>query len=89
MMVEWLQRRVSVEQVEAAHMVRHERLGTAPVAFGFDNGRWRELITQMQDGDELWEYTSPAETWANMAGRAGYALVREGKIVGQITTLMN
>ena len=70
MMVEWLQRRVTIEEAEAAHMVHHRAAGEAPVAFGFNNGRWHKLISRMEDGDELWEYRSPGWTWADMAGRA-------------------
>src|SRR5580692_3825247 len=51
--------------------------------------RWKPFIAQMQPGDELWHFSSPPETWANMAGRAGYAIVRDGVIVHSLMTLMN
>ena len=43
----------------------------------------------LQEGDELWEFRSPRESWANMAGRAGIALVRNGEVVASIVTRMN
>jgi hypothetical protein len=89
MFEEWLQRRVTVAQAEADHLVRDERLGLDPVPFGFQNARWQALQAQVMEGDELWEYSSPPWTWSNMAGRAGYALVRGGKVVGEICTRMN
>ena len=86
---EWLTKRLTVQEVEAERMVRDERLGPDPVPFGFQNDRWRELLAQMQPGDELWEFSSPPDTWAHLCGRAGIALVREGKIVASLVTLMN
>ncbi len=79
----------SVEEVEAEHMVTDSRLGDAPVPFGFSNNEWRELLAMMQDGDELWTFSTSNESWDNMAGRAGVSLVREGKIIDSIVTKMN
>ena len=89
MMIEWLTKRVTTEEAETAHMVKDERIGTDPVPFGFSNAEWRELLTQMQEGDELWEFNSPPKTWANRYGCAGYALVRRGTIVDCLITLRN
>jgi hypothetical protein len=86
---DWLQKRLSVAEAEAAYAVKDDRLGPAPVPFGFQNNEWRALLAEMQDGDELWEFTSPQETWANLAGRAGIALVRRGEVVRSIVTVMN
>jgi len=79
----------SVEEVEAEHMVTDPRLGIAPMPFGFNNNEWRELLAQMQDGDELWTFSTSDESWDNMAGRAGVSLVRRGKIIDSIVTMMN
>jgi hypothetical protein len=43
----------------------------------------------MQPGDELWTFSSPAESWKYLAGRAGVALVRDGKPIKVVITLMN
>jgi hypothetical protein len=47
---------------------------------------WRKFIGQMVEGDELWSFESPPETWHNLAGRAGYALVRSGRVVDSIVS---
>ena len=47
------------------------------------------MVEQMRDGDELWQFRSTVETWANMAARAGYCLVRDGKVAASRITLMN
>ena len=43
----------------------------------------------MTDGDELWEFSSPAEYWENLAGREGVALVRDGRPIAHVVALMN
>lgn len=40
-------------------------------------------------GDELWWYESPQETWDMLCGRAGWALVRDGKVVDEETMMIN
>jgi hypothetical protein len=46
--------------------------------------KWRVFISQMGAGDELWFFESPPETWAGLAGAAGYALVRAGRIIDTV-----
>jgi hypothetical protein len=70
----WLTKRVTREELEADP--------DGPV-------RWKTLIDAYQDGDELWEFSSPADYWQNLAGRGGVALVRGGAIVASIVTIMN
>ena len=79
----------TVEEIEQNHMVSDKRLGATPLAFGFQNEQWRKLKSQMQDGDVLREFKSPPKTWARMAGRQGIALVRDGKVIDSIVTLLN
>jgi hypothetical protein len=89
MLPEWLTRRLTVEEAEEAHAVSDERLGPDPVPFGFLNGRWRALLEGREEGDELWEFRSPPETWEALAGREGIALVRGGEIVDVLTTRLS
>src|SRR5262249_307979 len=51
--------------------------------------KWNPFIAEMMPDDELWMFRRPTHTWANMAGRAGYAIVREGKIIRSLVTLLN
>jgi hypothetical protein len=44
---------------------------------------------QMKTGGELWTWASPTETWEDLAGRAGYAIVRDGEPVEYWMTIMN
>jgi hypothetical protein len=43
----------------------------------------------MQEGDEIWKYCSPPQSWERLAGRAGIALVRNGEIVASRLTMLN
>jgi len=45
------------------------------------------LIDVMAKGDQLWKFRSPEETWWELCGREGIALVRKGKIIGAIVTV--
>lgn len=86
---EWLKRKLTVEAAEAEHLVKDDRLGQEPMPFGFQNEAWKKLLSWMQEGDELWEFCSPKETWECLAGREGVALLRKGKFIGYLITREN
>lgn len=39
------------------------------------------LLEHIEDDDQLWEYCTPPEAWRHRAGRGGFAIVRDGKVV--------
>jgi hypothetical protein len=78
---EWLRQKTSVAELEAG-------FARQPPADRWLKG-WQELVAAMQPGDELWEYCSPPPSWQKLAGEAGYAVVRGGRVVDNIITLMN
>jgi hypothetical protein len=78
--VEWLIRRIDVDEVEKDIEKWDGR---------WRDYSWRPFKAQMTDGDELWEFSSPAEYWENLAGREGVALVRDGRPIAHVVTLMN
>jgi len=47
------------------------------------------LKAQMIEGDEVWEFRSPPESWRGFYGRAGVALVRNGEVVDIVVGSMN
>jgi hypothetical protein len=77
----WLQKQVTIGEAEFEHMVHTERLGPDPVPFGFINAKWRELLSLMEEGDELWTFFSSGESWNSLAGREGIALLRRGQVI--------
>jgi hypothetical protein len=86
---DWLERRLTIEEAEARNMVQDNRLGNEAVPFGFMNKEWKTLVARIVEGDELWEFNSPEDTWQNLCGRAGIALVRNGEVIDAIVTFMN
>ena len=89
----WLDKKVTIAEAEAAHPgISDERVQRFPDAakpFGFKSGQWEAIKAAMQPGDELWTFISPAESWENLAGRAGIAVVRDGNPVMVLTTMLN
>jgi hypothetical protein len=47
---------------------------------------WLQFKAQMQQGDEIWYYRTPPDTWTGfpLSGREGYALVRDEKVIDEI-----
>ncbi len=89
----WLQQRVTVAQAEASHPgVKDERVKRFPDAakpFGFRSRAWEDIKALMMPGDEIWTFSSPPESWENLAGQAGVALVRDGVPIRTVVTMMN
>jgi hypothetical protein len=91
--------RKSVAELEVENTLRSDQLSesdrTGPRAemmrkpFAGLNAEWEGLKARMQPGDELWTFASSPESWRNLAGRAGIALVRNGQIVERLVTMMN
>lgn len=48
--------------------------------------RWNSLRSQLRPGDRIWTFRSPGADWERWAGRAGYAVVREGVVVDGVVT---
>jgi hypothetical protein len=85
----WLKQKTTVEKAEQAHLVTDKRLGPKPVPFGFINARWEKFKAGIRPGDELWEFSSSRRSWEDLAGRAGFCIVRQGRIIDAIITRMN
>ena len=47
------------------------------------------LIDSMQAGDELRRFETSPDTWQQRRGRSGYVLLRKGKIVARVVTVLN
>jgi hypothetical protein len=75
---EWLGSETSLEEIES-ELYPNERLCA----------EWREFISQMQLGDQLPRFSSTNEAWRRLAGRAGYAIVREGDVVNAFITMLS
>jgi len=81
---DWLQEKLGLQQAEAAN-TRLE----GGVPFGGQNERWERLKASLQSGDQIWSFYSPPVTWEHCAGRSSIAIVREGRVVDCLITMMN
>jgi hypothetical protein len=74
---EWLHHRVSVEEPDSL-----DKAVLAPLNLRAEE--WAAFQAQMIDRDELWYFTSPVKTSSRLPGKAGVALVRQGKPIDGI-----
>lgn len=44
-----------------------------------------KLKADVAEGDELWAFGNPSNTWKKLGRHTGYAIVRNGKIVKSVT----
>lgn len=84
--ISWLGDEITVEAAIAANM---ERVKGQMVPFGNNNAQWLTLSQLFQEGDRLYEFRSPSETWEEYQGKEGVALVRNGIIVADLVKLLN
>lgn len=72
---------------------RHVTTCTPPALrvppFDEAKSRLEKLVTDCKDTDEFWVFCTPRDTWQHLFGRAGIALVRDGKVVEAIITALN
>lgn len=90
---EWLKRQMNLAEFEALGTGFDPFSSGAPAALTLGGGRvareLEDLKVLMLPGDELWSFASPPQTWQQLAGRAGIALIRNGMAVGHVVTKMN
>ncbi len=49
-------------------------------------GHLPRMGTHAAEGETIWTFCAPESHWREGAGRAGYALVREGRVVDGVAT---
>jgi hypothetical protein len=91
---EWLERQISVKDAEAGYpVINGNQLDSAPAALTLplntQKRKWEALKAGIKPGDEIWTFAAPADYWAHLAGRAGYAVVRDGKPISVVVTVEN
>ena len=67
------------QRVENAPTAQHRNLsGISALRIKLS---WDRLRREAKEGDELWAFENPSNTWKKLGKHSGYALVRKGKIV--------
>jgi hypothetical protein len=74
---EWL-----TQRAENAPIAPHRTL--APTVALRIRMEWQKLKRDQAEGDELWAFQNPSNTWKKLGKHTGYALVRNGKIVQSV-----
>ncbi len=94
-MKDWLIKRITVEELEAA-MLRNEQpkentgvLSLAPLDNITNTDAWMKMKSALIEGDEIWEFCSPRERWVRMMGATGICIVRKDEVIMDIVTTMN
>jgi hypothetical protein len=83
-----MEKEYTIEEIEATHTYPND--GRVPhVPFGFGNAEWLSFKSKIRPGDKILDFSSSAHSWQNLAGRAGYILVRGGKVIDTLVTIMN
>jgi len=87
---QWLRRagtpaefeRARLERTAAAFNLPYEKVAQifSDRPFGEMTDAWRRFVEQLENGDELWFFSSPDDTFAKKLGCHGYAIVRDGLI---------
>ncbi|WP_420125729.1 hypothetical protein [Longimicrobium sp.] len=73
---EWLTQRVENKPISA-----HRDLPAMPALR--IRREWEKLKAQAnaEEGDEMWAFANPSNTWKKLGKHTGYAIVRKGKII--------
>lgn len=71
---EWL-----TQRVENRPVAQHRDLPPMPALR--IRREWEKLRAQLEEGDELWAFANPSNTWKKLGKHTGYAIVRNGKII--------
>jgi hypothetical protein len=72
--VEWL-----TQKCENAPIAEHRKLPEMPALR--IRMAWQKLKAQAAEGDEVWAFANPSNTWKKVGKQTGYAVVRNGKII--------
>ena len=94
---QWLVRSGTPEEFERACLERTATAFNLPFEkvaqkfadrpFGEMTDKWRRFLQQVGEGDELWFFSSPDDTFAKNLGCQGYAIVRGGIVRDTLITL--
>jgi hypothetical protein len=71
---EWL-----TQRVENAPIAAHRNLPEMPAMRV--KMAWQKLKAEAKEGEELWAFENPSNTWKKLGHHTGYAIVRGGKIL--------
>ena len=87
---EWLKERISLIDLDR-NLIEMQQLPGGPggLILSPKRNEMARIKLRTRKEDELWIYESPPETWIQLAGRRGIALVRDGKSIENFVLTIN
>lgn len=85
---DWLKQRMTITQIEMERESRRHTAGVKEKNEWFEV-EWRKFKDQIEEGDEIWEFSTPRRYWNVGFGYAGYAIIRRGIAAIIFQTKMN
>ena len=85
----WLTHRITTKISKTEFKDSKKDLRNVSDPFNLETYNWDNLKSQMKEGDELWVFSSPNDTWRNLSGRAGVCIVRDGEIIKSEVSVLN
>ncbi len=84
----------SVEEIEAESLnqlkkLGDERDGIPLVPFGFQQKSWLSFKKLIKKDEKLYYISAPESDWDQLRGTAGYAIIRDGKVIYYFRTMVN
>ena len=79
---QWVHSKVTLDEIE----VKNRAKGLISPE---DCPEWRKFKSLIQEGDELWCFTSPPKFFFHCAGSMGYVIIRNGEQVDNFVAIMN
>ena len=76
---DWLTRRLTPSELDDE---RAQSAGRMEAVFWTNHVRtFARQLEALQDGDEVWAFQSPPDTWMTLRGRAGLCVLRGGEVL--------
>jgi hypothetical protein len=75
---EWL-----TQQVDNKPAAQHRDL--SPMTALRIRREWEKLRSRLGEGEQLWYFINPSNTWKKLGKHTGYARVKDGRILESVT----
>jgi len=77
----WLVRKVSLVEVQKEVLT--------PQTLPSFRSEFNAFASAATESHEVWEFCSPQSEWNQLAGRSGFALVKDGRVTNAIVTMLS
>jgi len=74
---------------EEVEQITDDSFFDVDISFGFFQVCWSSLKPLLRAEDEIWEWSSSPESWAELCGCGGICIVRNGEAIASMLTRMN